>query len=162
MEIFKYTKLASDSGKDGLLALAIFAAIALFIIYKLSTKPDGLFGKSSLIVLSMLAVFGFVAVKTVFTRLQSTGEWQIIVDDQTLQWNAPQELDKSFTVNLLDIQLFKIIKDRDAGHNTYELMMTDGSVIELSDDLGMDFGDFSKALKERGVEVEKIKIQTSE
>jgi len=54
METFKYTKLAADSGKEGLIAIVIFLLVTGFVIYRLSGKTDGLTSKHSLIVIGFM------------------------------------------------------------------------------------------------------------
>ena len=156
MEIFKFTKLASESGKDSLIGLVIFAAIALFVVYKLSTRPEGLLSKSSIIVLAGLAFFVMVATKSVFSRLQSTGAWEILIDDKMLHWSGPEGIDQSFIVNFDQIQFIRITLSDDMSVESYDLIMKNGEQKNLSEETGMNFDHFIKALSERGVKVEKI------
>ena len=58
MDTFKYTKLAAESGKDGLIAIGIFVVIAVFVIYKFNNRPEGFFDKTGLIILVIIIVFG--------------------------------------------------------------------------------------------------------
>ncbi len=153
MDAFKFTKLAAESGKESLIAVAIFLIVAVLVIYRFSEKPEGLASKQGLIVLAVLLVGGVIILKNVYTRFQSSEAWEVTVDDQSLIWVSPKGLGNSFDVRLKDIKKLNIVSDDDDNFHRYELIL-DGSSISLHDELGMDFDAFIDALKARGVEVE--------
>lgn len=156
MEAFKYTKLAAESGKDGLIALGIIAIIAVFVIFKLSARPEGLFSKSNMMILTVMAVFAVIIVNSVMSRLQSSGAWQITIDQQKLEWLGPAGIDKSFTVDLSDIQSFRVTSTDNDNYINHVIALHNGDEIELSEDSGLDFDEFAKALEIRGVLLEQI------
>ncbi len=156
MEIFKYTKLASESGKESVIGLVIFAAIAMFVMYKLSTRPEGLFSKSNVLILGGLTLFAVIAAKSVISRLQSSGEWEIIVDDKMLHWRGPEGIDHSFIVNFDQIQMVRVTLSDDMNSASYDLLMENGEQKKLSEETGMDFDEFLKALSDRGVKIETV------
>lgn len=162
METFKYTKLAADSGKEGLIAIVIFLLVTGFVIYRLSGKTDGLTSKHSLIVIGFMMLCGGVMIKTVFTRLASSGAWEVTIDDQFLRWVAPQGIGKSFDMHLNKITMLRGVVDKDNNYENYELLLENGDHFELPVDIGLDFDDFSDALEKRGVAIEKTVEQTSE
>ena len=47
-------------------------------------------------------------------------------------------------------------------YSSYELILDGDDEITLSNDSGLDFDDFSEALKSRGIEIEEAEIYTSE
>ena len=111
MDAFKFTKLAADSGKESLIAVAIFLIVAVLIIYRFSGKPEGLMSKQGLIVLVVFLVGGVVILKSVYTRFQSGGAWEVTVNDQSLIWVSPKGLGNSFDVRLKDIKKLNIVSD---------------------------------------------------
>ncbi len=162
MEAFKYTKLAAESGKDGLIALGIMALIAAFILFKLSAKPEGLFSKSNMLILICMGVFAVIAVNSVMSRLQSSGAWQITIDQQQLEWLGPAGIDKSFSVSLTDIKSFQITSTDNDSYASHVIVLNGGDEMELTDDSGLDFDEFAKALELRGVSVEQVEGRPTE
>ena len=49
--------------------------------------------------INAVSVVAFM-IKTVFTRLASSGAWEVTIDDQFLRWVAPQGIGKSFDMHL--------------------------------------------------------------
>jgi len=103
LEIYRYTKLASEAGKSNLIGLAILVLFAIFVFYKKIGK-NGDPTQSQIIVIIVIVGFILYAAQTVLKQLNSTGSWEIIVDDKTLQWNAPRDVEESFIINLDQIK----------------------------------------------------------
>lgn len=156
MEIYKYTKLAAESGKDSLIGLAICGVIVIYFIYRMVSKSGGDLSQSNIIMIIALLVFLAFAANNVRKRLDSKGAWEITVDDKVLQWNAPDGIEPSFVVNLDQIKAFQTTVNLDQNIQTYDLIMSDGQDISLSEDSGINFSAFSAALEARGVALEEI------
>ena len=165
MEIYKYTKLASESGKDGLIALAICAAFSAYFIYRMVNKSGGDLSQSKiLVIVAIVAIVAFLAfaANNVMKRLNSKGSWVITIDDKVVQWNAPDGLEPSFVVNLDQIKTMQTTLSNDQNAKSYDLIMSDGQEISLGEDSGIDFDEFAAALQSRGVQLSEIEDQPSE
>jgi hypothetical protein len=156
MEVFKYTKLVSETGKNGLIALAICTVIAAFFFYKTLNKGDGSSSQYTIYILIALGIFFVAAGKAVFSRLNSTEAWEVVIDDEKLQWNAPDLIDKSFVVKLNQIALIEKKWKRDQNDANYVLKIADGSEISLNDASEIDFEAFTNALKNRGIKYKEV------
>ena len=151
MEVFKYTKLVSETGKNSLIVLTICALIAAFFLYKTVTKT-GENSQLTTFVIITLVVFCLVAGKEVITRLGSTGSWKIIIDERKLQWNAPEGIDKSFSVELDQISQIVKTLEKDQNDSSYHIEMRDGTEISLNKTSEMNFDYFIDALEKRGIQ----------
>jgi len=153
-EIFRYTKLASEAGKSNLIGLAILVAFAAFIVYKQLAKGGN---PSQVQILVIIVITGFIlyAAQTVLKQLNSTGSWEIIVDDKTLQWNAPRDVEESFIINFDQIKkIEKTIRNQDID---YEIKLKGKkNDIKLSSDSGIDLDELLHALEVRGVVIDEI------
>lgn len=155
MDVFKYSKLASESGKEGLVALIICAVFIAYFFYKQMSKSQGDLSQTKIVLLMAFGVFLIVAGKQVLNRLQSTGAWDIQVDDRVLQWRAPADVEDSFTVELDQIKMIHNTVSADLNQNNYVIFMQDGHEIALSDASGIDFDKLVAALQARGVTYEE-------
>jgi len=162
MEIYKYTKLASESGKDGLIALAICAAFSAYFIYRMVNKSGGDLSQSKILVIVAIVAFLAFAANNVMKRLNSKGSWVITIDDKVIQWNAPDGIEPSFVVNLDQIKTMQTTLSNDQNVKSYDLIMSDGQEINLGEDSGIDFDEFAAALESRGVQLSEIEDHPSE
>ena len=162
MDAFKYTKLATESGRDGLIALGICALVIALVVFKLSSRPDGLFSKSNMLIIAGLIVFSAIAINSVVSRLQSSGAWEISISQGQLKWEGPAGLDRSFTTKLTDIQSFRIASADNENFTEYTLVLNTGQEMMLSEESGLDFDEFATALEGEGVLVEHIETRASQ
>lgn len=156
MDVFKYTKLVSETGKSGLIVLAICTLISIFFLYRLSNKTDGQSSQYTIFIVIGIVVFLLIASKEVIKRLNSKASWEIVIDDKTLQWSAPNLIDQSFTINLNQIKVMEKTFLQDQNDSNYRLLMQDGSEIALSKTSELNFDAFIQALKDRGVQYKEI------
>jgi len=154
LEIYRYTKLASEAGKSNLIGLAILVLFAIFVFYKKIGK-NGDPTQSQIIVIIVIVGFILYAAQTVLKQLNSTGSWEIIVDDKTLQWNAPRDVEESFIINLDQIKkIEKTIRNQDTD---YEIKLKGNDEdIKLTSDSGVDLDELLEALEVRGVAIDEI------
>ena len=156
MEEFKFTKLAEGSGKERLIVVGIILILVLMVAYRFSDKPDAITTTQVVIGLIILFFCGALLFKNIHTRLHAVGAWDITINDEYIHWFAPKGLGYSFDVRLADIEMFRITLDENDAFTSYELLLTDGRSIELANEVGMNFDEFTSALQKRGVEVDEI------
>lgn len=156
MEIYKYTKLASESGKDGLIAIVIFAIFFAYFIYRMISKSGGDISQSNILVIVAIGACLLIASNEIMKRLNSKGSWEITIDDKTLQWNSPDDLEESFIVNLSQIKTLEITFRGEPNIESCDLIMVNDQKIKLSEASGIDLNEFAAALANRGVQITKI------
>ena len=162
MEIFKYSKLASESGKDGLIPIAICIVLFAYFVYRMVSRSGGDLSQSKIIGLIVIATFLAFAANSIFKRLNSKGAWDITVDDEVIQWNAPEGIETSFVVNLDQVEALQMTYSQDQSVNSYDIIMSDGQEISLSEASGINFEKFATALKNRGIQFTEIEDHPSQ
>ncbi len=154
MKIFHYTQTAHDAGMKSLPALIICSLIIAWFLYKkLAGNADTMSNLHYLLIAGGIALIAAFA-NNVYKRINSDGTWDISIDDKTIQWNAPNELEESFILNLN--QIAEVKQTIGNHHTSYELNTTDDQNIQLNEDSGIDLEEFTKALVSQGVHLNKI------
>lgn len=162
MEIYKYTKLASESGKDGLIPIVVGVAFFAYFVYRMMNKSTGDLSQPKIIALIAIAAVLTFAANHVVKRLNSKGAWEITVDDKVLQWNSPDGIESSFVVNLDKINALQTTLSQDQNMKSYDLIMSNNQEISLSESSGIDFDEFAAALEARGVQLTEIEDHPSQ
>ena len=162
MEIYKYTKLASESGKDGLIPIVVGVAFFAYFVYRMMNKSTGDLSQLKIIALIAIAAVLTFAANHVVKRLNSKGAWEITVDDKVLQWNSPDGIESSFVVNLDKINALQTTLSQDQNMKSYDLIMSNNQEISLSESSVIDFDEFAAALEARGVQLTEIEDHPSQ
>ena len=162
MEIYKYTKLASESGKDGLIPIVVGVAFFAYFVYRMMNKSTGDLSQLKIIALIAIAAVLTFAANHVVKRLNSKGAWEITVDDKVLQWNSPDGIESSFVVNLDKINALQTTLIQDQNMKSYDLIMSNNQEISLSESSVIDFDEFAAALEARGVQLTEIEDHPSQ